>query len=306
MEYEILNLYQKIIYVFVNIQAIIGVIGIVGNILAFCVFYRKPLRKLTYSFYWRVIAFTDSLKLTHTFRHWANFVYGFNIDLQSSFFCRINEYQPYVFGTISEWLLILISLDRLIVIAYPNQIHILQKRWFQKLLVLIVVIYSLLIHIDLPLNYRLVETVNSTNTSEITFSCRLPIGIQQRFSYIIFINIILANVLINNVLNLKLILFIKSSRLKTNQNVILRRSTIRDRKFAISSIVLNIASILVKIPFVVGRLASKYYHVNEEINQMIFMVTITILIIDNCDLFFVNMFVNSIFYQEFRKMIKLK
>ena len=293
------NYQKRIIYICVNIQTVIAIVGIISNILAIRVFNRKALKKHSYSFYCRVVACSDILILLHSFRHWANFVLDINIDLISPLICQFTEYQPHVATIVSLWLLAVISIDRLITIVYHQHSRLLKSRWFQVSMVSIVLIYSILLNSQIPLNTRLLRISNDT------LICFCPSSIQYRVSYTFIINILLPNLLINNLVHLRLILFIRASRKKAHGHLVRRRfSTIRDRKFAITSIMLNVASSLVKIPFGLGLFASNYFNLPYEQYQLIFVITVTLTILDNCDLLYVNLMFNSLFCSEFFKMIR--
>jgi hypothetical protein len=125
------NYYERDNSITNNIQALIGLIGIVLNITAIFVFERKQLNKCSYSIYWKAIAFVDSFLLLHTFRHWARHFLNFDIDLLSSFFCRFDEYQPYVAAIIGSWLETIVTLDRYFTIVHPNRFASTKKRPFQ-------------------------------------------------------------------------------------------------------------------------------------------------------------------------------
>lgn len=301
------NFNKTIIFLFMNVQVFISTIGFVGNILAFFVFSRKPLRKQSYSFYWKIMIISDCIVLLHSFRHWANFVLNINIDLFSNILCKINEYQPYVASSVSQWLLVLISIDRLVIILYPNRSRLMKKRYFQAILVAFIIAFSMLINIQLPFNYQLQSIGNGKNSSRIQLVCYLPDNFEVNSNYLVMINFILPNIVINNILDVVLICFITSSRRTVRKRVQINFASVnRDIKFAISSIALNVASSLLKIPFAIGLYASNYFNMSQDQNKMLFIINVTILIIDNSDLFYINMIFNSIFYKEFRNMIRFK
>ena len=297
ISFENLSIYKKLNMVCVTIQAFLALSGIITNIIVILVFKRKPLKRYSYSFYWRVMACSDIFILLHSFRHWFNHVLGVDFSLISTFFCKINDLQPFVASYVSLWLLALISFDRLLVIVYPNRIKSLKKRWFQIIMVLIVITYSFLISIQLPLNYRL-ETRNETVV------CYLPVEVLNTSSYIALIQIVLVNVVINNVLHLRVIYFIYTTR---RRNLILSnrsRSSMRDRKIVFSTIGLNLSSCVYKMAFTVGMYIASSYEFSEDQFQLIYSISVTISIIDNCDLFIINLLFNPMFFTEFFKMIR--
>jgi hypothetical protein len=65
------NSYKKAILILQSIQASIGVIGIVCNMLTFMIFLRRPLRTHSYAIYFWIMSWADSFELLHMLRHWA-------------------------------------------------------------------------------------------------------------------------------------------------------------------------------------------------------------------------------------------
>lgn len=306
VNYEELNTYQRINYIFLNIQAFLSLLGITGNLLSICIFSTKSLRKHSYSFYWRVMASSDTLILVEIIKNWANIILDINIQFKSPLFCKINRYFAYVGGYISLWTLSLISVDRLVVIAYPYRLQVFQRRWFQLSLVSIVVVYSVLVNLQLPLNYRF-EVFNATNyTSHVI--CYLPSNNQYIHSIMMISNSILVNLLINSVLHAKLIFAIRSVKKKaTGGNYrysVSASSALRDRKFAIISIVMNIASCLFKIPLALVMYASSYFQLTYDQHHMFLSLAVAIIIVNHGDLFFINMALNSIFHKHFFLLIQ--
>lgn len=302
--YNNLNVYERINYIWVNIQACLGILGITINMFAIFVFSRKKLKTYSYSVYWRVMAISDSIILLHTVRNWANFVFDFNLETQSPLMCKLSEYQPITAGIISTWLHFLISLDRLVIVVYPHRSNLFKKRSFQIVLILVVVVYSLLVNIELPLNYRL-EMVNDS------LVCYLPIEVKTRNDFSIMINF-LSNVIFTNVMLVKLICFIRRSRKKARKGRFdtrrysSSRLMSRDRTFAKRAIMFNLLSYLFKMPYIIGLSLIKGLDLNREQSQMVITITIAVGIIDCCDLFMFNMVVNSTFYKEFFRMMRFR
>lgn len=298
-----LDTYGRVSYIFQHFQTLIGLIGIIGNILVLLVLSRKRLRKYSYSFYLKMLALSDIVLLGHSFRHWAQNILDADIDKVDEFFCRIGEFQPYSASLASLWLLCLISFDRLITIVYPQQFKFLKRRSVQIALVLLVFIYSMLANILLAIYYRLVDlTPDSTNSSENTRIkiCMAPENVLNIQLWIYFVNAVVVTIILNNVLNLIIIRYVFASRRN------LKSLSSRDRKFAVTSIGLNVCCLICKLPLMLGKLVLSYQGVTLEQFQMWFTIFVAIATIDNADAFFVNMIVNSSFYDEFMRMVKLK
>ena len=280
----------SVISVFKNIQVVISIIGVIFNTLSICVFRRKRLKKHTYSVYWTFLAFFETIILLHTFRHWAKYFLNFNIDLISPFFCRFNEYQPFVSGIISLGLQSLIIFDRYLTIVHPNRFKIIKKLSVQILLVSSIVVYSLLLNILLPLNYRLVQ-VNGTN---LTFVCRIPNQIFKIHSTIHVIHFFIFNLIVNNIIDVSVIYHIMATRGAVRR---FNRFTNIDRQFAITAITINLSSLIFRTPLVVGNYLSA--HLSPEKKEMIFTICLTVTLFDKSDIFIINLLVNSLFRREF-------
>lgn len=295
------NYYQQLNYIFQNIQFVVGCIGLVSQLLIISVFLRKRLRSHSYGFYSIAMACFNIVICLHTFRHWAAFMFDANIDLVGQFFCAIGEYQPYVSATTSLWLLVLISFDRLMTIAYSNRFLLLKKRWFQALIVAILIAYNLLIHIQLPLNYNLIS-VNGTDESV----CFIPFDVFNIHTWIYLANVHLAIVVINNVLSIKMIYYLIKTRNGLNLNNSNRRSILKDRKFALSAVGLNITTIILKLPLGIALLVSYYLTLSLDEFRALFSICVTLVTSEYPIEFCVYMFVNTVFYEEFLTMVGLK
>ena len=138
----------------------------------------------------------------------------------------------------------------------------------------------------------------------LTYVCHLPIDVLYTSSLIALLQIILVNVVINNALLLKIIHFIFFTRGSNNAFVVPVRSFIRNRKVVFSTIVLNTSSLFYKMGAIIALYIATAYEFDADQFQLLYSISVTISIIDNCDLFFINIYFNSMFYEEFFKMIR--
>lgn len=296
-----LTIYLKVNYVFLNIQFAIAVVGMIGNILVILVFARKSLRKYSYSFYCQMKACGDMIVLLYAYRNWANFVLDSNLDLTAPFFCVLNQVLPYVAGAFALEILVIMSLDRLLTVAYPNRFKLIKKKWLQVLVVILVAAYSWGINIVLPFNTQYTVTQVGTQT---IISCTISAAISIIQSWIRNGNILFIILIVNNSLNIKLIWFIISSRKRVANNS-QTRSTSKDRKMAISGIGLSLTALICKLPLGVVTVISNYQKLPYDQAIMITYISITLLVVENAASFFLNMFLNSMFRDELFKMLGL-
>ena len=289
------NIYKNAILILQSIQASIGLIGIIGNMLTFTIFLRMPLKSHSYAFYFWLMSWTDSIVLLQMFRHWSRTVFNIDVDLIGPYFCRFNEYQPYFFGSICVWLRILILFDRLIRVVYPAYFRIVRRKWFQIMAIFLVFTYSALIHSILPLNYSLQMAENSTN-----LICYLSPEIQA-LNFLICLSNLVFNTIITGVLNFKLISYINISRKRLRTKIAFksRQSFIKDRTFALSSIGISLTSFFFQITFSASAFVAFSLNLNRDLMQLVFVSSLTITICSNASVFFINIFTNSLFYKAF-------
>lgn len=299
------NIYQRLTIILENVQLILASVGIIGNILQFAVFLRKPLKPHSYAFYYRIMSLTDAIVLVNLFRHWARIVFNVNVDLIGPLFCQFNEYVSCLVSSTSLWLRLMILLDRLIRVIYPAYFRILRRKWFQLISVLVIIIFSTLLHIVLPFNQRL-ETLESSNSSTY-LNCYLA-------PHAIGINVIatVANVgicgFIMFIFDLRLFSFIYKSRSRLRNGGLYKphSSVIKDRKFAISSVGLGLNNFICVLIFTGCLFMAILLHLNPDQIQFFVSISLTAVAINCSSAFFVNLFINSIFYSEFLALIGLK
>ena len=292
------NYYKDTKTVFLFIQAPIAIIGIVCNILAICVFERKELKKYSYSFYWKILAFFKSLILLHVFRNLSKHFLNYDIDLISTLSCHFHEYLGFVCGMVVLCLETLITLDRYVKIIYGKRTNtcVFKKRSFGYVSVIVIIVYSMLFNIQLPLNYRL-EKENGS------WICHVPRETLKSNSTFHLINVVVLQLFTNTILDVSIIYHIISIRGNVRRGVNNRFSSI-DRQFAISAITINISSLVLKLPFILGNFFGFHLNLGAEKLEIIYTISLTSSMVNKSDLFFISMLVNSLFRQEFLSMIQ--
>lgn len=271
IEFQSLTSAQKVTYIFLNLQVVIACVGLTGNVLTFCVYARKRLRKFSFSLYMKVLCLTDSILLAHNFRYWFAFIVQADLTTTSTLLCTLADYHPYFTAIISLWLLTCISADRLVTIMFPNKLKFIKNKYFQVGLILFVTLYSLGIFIEMPLNYKLnliplgPSTINNySNLTNVTTKfmklCLLDLAVTRRISWINIANLVIVNVVLNNVINTLMIVYLYRSRKNVSSHAGSHHhhpnTERRDRKFAINSIGLNLTSTCCKLPFSVALLVT--------------------------------------------------
>ena len=302
-----LSLNGQVTFIFHQIAITIAILGVIGNILSIVVLSRKNLRKNSFSFFIRHLNVFDLIILLTQFRHWMAFTFDLDIKLVSSLLCKLADFSVFSCAAGTVLFLTLITIDRFVSIAFPKRFAIFQKRGFHACQVGLVVVYSFLCHLPLALNNELVVTTSYeplTNMSVESKACVLLGDAGMYIFWITFFNPTLT-IGLNIVLSILTILSIFKSRAKLRAKG-KNKSSLKDRKFAITIIAQNVSCFLSKMPLVIFFTVNSYLGLDFEKFQMFFVIFATIYVIESADSFLVNYFFNSIFKNEVLALLGYK
>lgn len=308
VDYSDMSTYKIVTQIFMHLAFIECLIGIVANSLTFVVFSRKRFKSTSFSFYLRLNVLMDTVILVKSILQWTGVVFEFYIEDVSIVFCKLQGYSYRVAFTSSTWLLSLIAFDRLITIKYPYRFSYLKKRRLQIILTSIIVAISMGFYVLMPLSleYERVVTVDEdSNETSIEVNCTMEKEKYNAVFWIDLINSLITVVVLNNVLSAMAIVFIYKSRQRIRQtnSSSNERTAMRDRKFAINSITLNLMSFVCKFPLLSYSCFSLLIN-DEDLDEMISIICLSLSLVDNSSSLFVNMLVNSIFYEEFLSILR--
>ena len=316
VDFNKLNNYGKTTFIFHYVSILIALIGIWGNLLTFIVFSRKKFQNVSFSFYMRVKMFADTIILLNSFKHFWAFIFDVYFVYTADIVCKLSEYVIYVCGTSSFGILAMISFDRLITIVYPQKFSFIRKAYFQILA--LVVIFAINISIYMPMaifsELKIANTTGINNSIELVKNCIITdLGVAQYLQMAGLIEAIIMLCVINNILTIAIITFIfksrkkfASSNLNNNKNNNNNSTAVRDRKFAINSVVLNLMYFLCKLPLLIILTLSTFNLLKLEQIGMLFTIGVAIYTIENACSFFINIFVNSLFYEEIAIMFNIR
>lgn len=313
LEFQKFSNYSKITYILCHLGLVIAIIGILGNFVSFLVFGGRRFKKCSFVLYFKIICISDSIVLFHLFVHYLEHVIESKVFYVSSIGCKFGRYFLTVFASISVWLLLLISLDRLRkMVIQLQKFNFFHKPCFQISIVVFIVAFNLIIPIGVPLKTQLINTTkfdNLTNSSRTELMCDSDEKrYKSRLLCLIISSVVFFLLNIVTVINV-CILFksrrnlnsLKSTRANEPLSIQDQNRKNRDRKYAIISITLNCVCFLCKIPLsMVAIIFSR--HENKDLFKMIEAITFVVFSLDNACMFFVNMSVNSIFKEQFMGM----
>ncbi|KAK3752484.1 hypothetical protein RRG08_032775 [Elysia crispata] len=101
---------------------ILCIAGVLGNALAFLVFVSKSFRRTSCSWYLAARAVSDGGFLLATFLMWASDATKLGY-FHTDFLCQLLVFFPYLFGFLSVWLTVVVTVENYIRICKPFTVH---------------------------------------------------------------------------------------------------------------------------------------------------------------------------------------
>lgn len=126
------------------------VLGLVGNILSFRIYLTDSLRKHSIAIFFRAIAVIDSIMLIRAFLFYTEKKYEYDLNNVDGFLCRFKEYFFDSLGATSPWLMVAVSIDRLINIRFPKRFMFLYKLYFQIGIICSICTYNFVMYWPIP------------------------------------------------------------------------------------------------------------------------------------------------------------
>lgn len=276
--------------------------GIIGNILSFVIFSRKKFQHTIFSTYFRFLSIFDTLAVLFGLVDYVSFHSEISVKEMSLFNCKIIEYFSYITPSVSAWILVVISMDRLISIVRPSLFQIRKKNSFQISVCIFLLFFNLIYYIQLLFSIIIPYEINEA-TNETRLWCSV---ISNEYGPIfdwldLFYSTIFPFILmfISTVFSL---IFIYISRKNTNH----LNNLSKDIKFGITSFCLNFLFLLLNFPLQCFYILWNSIKDNVGYYDEIIDWAFSLLFYSNYGiLFYISIITNSLFRKEL-KMIFIK
>ncbi|CAF1143167.1 unnamed protein product [Adineta steineri] len=153
---------------------VLTTLGIIGNILSILIFLSPRYRRQSSHFYLLCLALSDLCFLIinlfeDTFRN-HNQVYKSHInflDRSSSLICIFVQYARNVTRSLSSWIIVSFTIERLLVVFHPLKRAIICRRKIARFVVCILFSLSFVSNINVPFHYGIITQENSTRNDSI-------------------------------------------------------------------------------------------------------------------------------------------
>ena len=283
-----------IIRILYYVYAVVCLIGLIGNMLALIVFSRKKFQNSIFSTYFRILTIFDLLTLLIR----VDYFFGkfFNISLRNftDWSCKLMYFLIYCIPAISSWMLCLISLDRYISIVKHNKFLFRKKTRNQLLACLIIIIYNVCLFL-IPQSSVHMKNINE-EMNQTSYKC-------NNDSFTIYLFDLISSIIIPFTIMLIFTLLTINGIFKSRKNINNNSVKVKDIKFAITTIALNLSFFILKFPQSFYIIFTFFIRLNETVDNLIF-IPLSILVYGHYGtLFYLTFITNSSFRIEFIDII---
>lgn len=148
--------YNAAIYLWKIVPPILLLLGTIGNVLSILVLRRPIIRKSVCSMYLVVLAITDLLVLyTGLLRQWILNTFDFDIRATSSAACKIHIWILYSSMDYSAWILIAVTIERVLLLWFPNKMQCICTKKVAMLVLISIASFLLLVNSHILYGYEL-------------------------------------------------------------------------------------------------------------------------------------------------------
>ena len=141
-----LKLMKVAIALWTYVPPIIITVGVIGNSLAVLVLSRKKVRKNATVVFLISLAFSDtSVLLSLLLENWLRVALNIRLLDLSAAGCKIHQYFVHFAGHMAAWILVLVSVERLIAVYFPMR-HKLWFTWKRAIIMITILCLSFLLY----------------------------------------------------------------------------------------------------------------------------------------------------------------
>lgn len=261
----------------------IGIVGLASNILMFIVFNGRVLRKNSVSIYFRAIAISDIAMNLIFLKYFHSYASKSKFENASVFMCKTTVYVISALSPIPAWFLVTASFNRFITIVFPMKFALLKKAQFAWIQITFIAIFNMAIYSFLLVYANLfkdssntssnVTNQNTTAWNETLAYCDVDKDSTRLFLILDFFNttvapftILLAST-VATLIGVQLVHKRAQKYMGSSSKSNNHRHQARDRKFAVTMIILNIIFLVFKIPnflVFIGNFFNLLNYLNED------------------------------------------
>ena len=280
---------------------IIDFFGVTGNLLSLAIFSRPKFKATIFNTFFRFMCLNNLLVLFSKFEWFCEVIGILNIRNNYVFVCKLYYYTIYFSPPVTSWSLVFISFDRMISICFPARYLFRKKPKNQIKMCVLILILNIIFYS--PQLFAKINIYFDTLTNITLHRCEYfnPNGLFDLID--IFYSTIITFVLMSISVSFSLRSIYKSRR---NASLNSSMTKLKDIKFAITSIALNLIFVFLNSPISIFYILAFFNSIDFDDEIYKFMDTfLNILFYSNyASLFYINLIVNSLFRSEFILFLK--
>jgi hypothetical protein len=265
-------------------------IGSIGNLLSIIVFSKKTFRNNSISTYCIALAIADCLSIIQLINSVFYFQYNAYLMDLNDVFCKISSYATVLVSAIPPYIMVAFSIDKILSMR-TSSIAIIKKKWFQWSVVAGIVLFHVGLYMYHPIFVKRLEYFN------VYFCDITSIGFVEVHIILLILEtciIPFVILMVTSILTIRMLLKSRNSIERNGKLTNERKS--RDRKYAISSVTLNIVFIVLKLPLAILFFLYAFFNYYDDY----FYNIANFLFYLNTSLgFFIHIMTNSLFRREF-------
>jgi hypothetical protein len=293
---EIIFINKYIFNVVIKIYIVVIILGVGGNIFALVIFSRKKFQNTIFSTYFRFLCIFDTFAILFVIDDFI--LYQFDIYLKglNLFSCRLVMYISYITPSVSSWMLVVISFDRLISIVKPSRYLIRKKLRFQFMICACVMVFNFIYYIQLLFSNIFHDFIDDTS-NQTDIWCLV---INENYNIIFdWIDLFYSTVIPFLLMLISTLLTLKSI-FKSRKKLTISKNLVKDIKFAITSIFLNILFLILNFPLQCYYILTNITPINDrDVNQIVDSLLSQLFYLNYGVVFYLSIATNSIFRAEF-------
>lgn len=285
-------------------------LGLIGNLFCFIVYSRRRFSKFSLRFVFIVISTIDSFYLVLSLSvDYFNYSFDWDARHVSSISCVCINYLGYLIGPLSPWLLVYVSIERLVSISpYFHGFYYLKKKSYQIVYMVLILVFNLIFYSPVLFIIKLIsndDKITSNDSNSTNFTCDfIDLNKKTKFAFMDLANSTVVPALLMFLSTICIIysIFKSSTRLFKAGVAQSRRRLHKDIKFAITSIFLNIVFITLNLPICIIYLDTNSF----DTNSLKYVVSLILFYLTYSVNFYLFVFVNSMFRDEFLAIFRSK
>ena len=277
-------------------------LGILFNGITFYIYTRKTLIKTSAGFYFSVLAIVETLALLSGSLKYSTYnLWNFHPHNYSIFLCKFNTTATYILCQMASWILVIISIDRLILIKYPYKF--VGTKFIKIRIAFIVSIFFIITIINIPnLIFLDLISVNISNQSMNQICIFDSLSYDQ-------ININLIDLFLTAIIPFIIMMFsgVVAAIIILNSKNKISQSTVKPRRkyrFLSTIIARNLLFLVFNLPICLTMIINNLRYQKYIYIDFVFTISNIFVYANFAFSLFVHLIFNDAFYNIFIKIFK--